>query len=92
MPTDNRDSHLSTLREKVLEHVFVGELTRHIWLTREHDVEVLRAETDSSGYDLVIECNGIVRHIQLKASAHSAKTRAQKINMKLGLKPAGCVV
>lgn len=55
-------------------------------------MEVLRSEVDSSGYDLVIESNGVIRHIQLKASHRKAKTAEVKINLGLSRKPSGCVV
>jgi hypothetical protein len=82
----------SSAREKVLEHLFVGELLRWLWRKRIRDVEVLRSEVDSSGYDVVIDCNGFLRHIQLKSSHKKAKAANQKINIKLAAKPSGCVV
>ena len=47
---------------------------------------------DNAGYDLVIECNGIMRHIQLKSTYKGAKTSRVKINTALTNKPSGCVV
>jgi hypothetical protein len=69
----------SSLREKVLEHVFVGELLQCLWRARRRDVEVLRAETDASGYDLVLECNDVLRHVQFKSSHNNALTRNVKV-------------
>jgi hypothetical protein len=46
----------SSLREKLLEHLFIGELLRRLWRLGRRDIEVLRAEIDASGYDLVLEC------------------------------------
>jgi hypothetical protein len=82
----------SSSREKVIEHLFVGELLRNMWCSGFHQVEVLRSEFDASGYDVVIDCNGIMRHIQLKSSYLGAKTSRQKINIALSSKPSGCVV
>jgi hypothetical protein len=59
----------SSLREKLLEHVFIGELLRCLWRSGRRDIEVLRAEIDASGYDLVLECNGVLRHVQFKSSS-----------------------
>ena len=39
------------------------------------DIEVLRAEIDASGYDLVLECNGVLRYVQFKSSYRTATTR-----------------
>jgi hypothetical protein len=79
----------SSLREKLLEHVFVGELLRCLWRNNRRDVEVLRAEIDSSGYDLVLECNGMLRHVQFKSSHRDARTRKVNIHVNLAKKRAG---
>jgi len=86
------DSLHSSRREKLIEHVFVGEVLRNLWCASVHEVDVLRAETDASGYDIVIEVGSVSRHIQLKSSAHSAKTAKQKVNVALGAKRSGCVL
>ncbi|WP_292295075.1 hypothetical protein [Marivita sp.] len=39
----------STLRERIAEHVFVGEALRTLWRLGIHDVEVLRSEFDAHG-------------------------------------------
>jgi hypothetical protein len=82
----------SSLREKTIEHIFVGDCLRALWSQGSRDIEVLRPDVDSGGYDVAIECRGVLRHIQLKASHRSSKTREQKINARLCLKPNGCVI
>jgi hypothetical protein len=82
----------SSLREQVLEHLFVGEVLKHLWRKGRNDMEVLRASVDNAGYDLVIDCNGVMRHVQLKSSFIGAKTARQKIHTNLVSKPSGCVV
>jgi len=82
----------SSLREKMIEHLFVGELLRTLWRRGAPRVELLRAEVDAGGYDLVLECNGIVRHIQLKSSYRGAKTSRVNINVGLQQKARGCVI
>lgn len=82
----------SSAREKLLEHLFVGEIMRHLWLSGRRDVELLRSEVDNGGYDLVLECNGIVRHVQLKASHRGSKTAKVNININLADRPSGCVI
>jgi len=84
-------AHSST-REKVLEHLFVGELLRCLWRQGARDIEVLRAEVDKGGYDLVLEANGVIRHVQLKSSHRAATTRAVGVNINLAGKPSGCVL
>lgn len=82
----------SSLREKILEHLFVGEILKSLWLKKIFDVELLRSEVDNVGYDIVISCKRIVRYIQLKASTKEARTSRQKINISLCEKPGGCVI
>ena len=91
--SDNRShSTHSTFREKTLEHIFVGECLRCLWLRGRRTAEVLYADVDGAGYDIVFDVDGVLRHIQLKSSHREAKTATQKVNKKLTKKPSGCVV
>lgn len=74
------DYRESSFREKMLEHVFISEVLQETWLRHGRTIEVLRSEVDSSGYDLVLEYNGIVRHVQLKGSRADSATALQKVN------------
>jgi hypothetical protein len=82
----------STFYEQLVEHLFVAELLQETWFRHKKVVEVLRSEIDASGFDLVLECNGILRHVQLKTSRVTAKTNYQKVAVRLGEKPGGCVI
>ena len=55
-------------------------------------MDILRSHTDRSGYDILLEAEGVERHVQLKSSFVGAKTATQKINVRLAEKPSGCVV
>lgn len=90
-PWAQHSSH-SSYREKLLEHLFVGEVLRTLWKKGIKEAEFLRPEVDNGGYDIVLAYKDIVRHIQLKSSYEGAKTAKQTVNMKLGEKPSGCVV
>jgi len=85
-------SEQSSYREKLLEHLFVGELLRHLWQQVVTDVEVLKPEVDNGGYDLVVECNNVIRHVQLKSSFREARTARQNLNLCLTEKLGGCIV
>ena len=85
-------SEHSSHREKLLEHLFIGEVLRYLWCQGVTTAEFLRPEVDSGGYDIVIACNSIIRHIQLKSSYRGAKTARQNVNLRLAEKPSGCVV
>ncbi len=89
---NGRDSQHSSFREKLIEHLLVGELLKRSWQRGDCAIETSRPEVDRAGYDLIAECNRHVRHIQLKASFRGAKTATQKVHLSLAEKPSGCVV
>jgi hypothetical protein len=82
----------SSFFEQLVEHVFIAEILQEAWYRHRQTVEVLRSEVDASGYDLVLECGGILRHVQLKTSGIDAKAGFQKVNIALAQKPSGCVI
>lgn len=87
----DRHSIHSTLRERIVEHAFVGDSLRALWSRGVVDVEVLRSEFDAHGYDLVMERGKIVRHIQLK-TGQSKRPERVSVALALGEKPSGCVI
>ena len=91
---DSASAHflLSSYREAVLEHLFVGDLLRVLWKAGPVRADVMKPQVDDAGYDLFIEANGVARHIQLKGSFRGARTATQKVNARLAAKPSGCVV
>jgi hypothetical protein len=82
----------STLRERIVEHVFVGDALRRLWQLGVTDVEVLRSEFDAGGYDVVMSYRKIVRHIQFKTVMMDGKAANTKVSLKLMEKPNGCVI
>jgi hypothetical protein len=82
----------STLRERIVELVFVGEALRKLWQLGVTDVEVLRSEFDAGGYDLVMSLQKVVRHIQFKTIMAGGKAASVNVSMKLSEKPSGCVI
>jgi hypothetical protein len=86
------DSSDSSLREQALGHVFLGQLLIFMWRNGARDIEVLRSEVDRGGYDVVLEANGVIRHVQLKSSFRGSKVREVDVSTKLLRKPGGCVL
>lgn len=82
----------STFYENMTEHMFLSELIQETWFGFNEKIEVLRSEVDDAGYDLVLECNGRLRHIRLKTSSTDSQTARQTINTALADKPSGCVL
>jgi hypothetical protein len=89
---DERQYRSSSHREKVVEHVFLGELLRHLWVAKIPGVQVLKPEVDASGYDLVLSLGKVIRHVQLKTMMKGGKARQQPVHDSLALQPSGCVV
>jgi hypothetical protein len=82
----------SSKLEKILEVRLCAELATDLWLRGIADFEILRGEVDDAGYDLVLEANDWLRHIQLKASRAGAATAEVSVSTRLARKPSGCVV
>lgn len=82
----------SSLREQALGHLFLGQLLTFMWCNGRRDIEVLKSEVDRGGYDLVLESNRIIRHVQLKSSFRGSKVREVDISTKLLHKPGGCIL
>lgn len=91
MVTSELTNH-STYRESVLEHLFIGEVMTYCWRERLPRIEILKSQVDNAGYDVVLEANGIMRHVQLKSWHVGAATPGVNINVELANKPSGCVV
>jgi len=82
----------SSLREQALGHVFLGQLLTFMWRNSARDIEVLKSEVDRGGYDVVLEANGVIRHVQLKSSFRGSKVREVDVSTKLLRKPGGCIL
>ncbi len=93
-PKERMSKHTehSSFREKLVEHLFIGELLKQSWRLGRCDVEVAKPEVDNAGYDLILETHGFIRHVQLKASYLGSKTARQNLHIRLGDKPSGCVI
>jgi hypothetical protein len=90
--TSNQHTLNSSYREMLIEHLLVGEIMECLWIRGIVQFEVLKPQVDDSNYDLVLEANGFVRHIQLKSSFDEAATKQVKVSLKLSSKPSACVI
>lgn len=77
--------------EQVTEHTFLSEILQEAWFRYSQQIEVLKSEIDAYGFDLVLECNGVLRHVQLKTSEKCAG-RKQIVSLKLAKKSNWCVI
>jgi hypothetical protein len=76
----------------LLEHLFAGEVMRHVWRSGIRRLEILKPQVDDGGYDLVLEGNNVTRHVQLKATFQGSKVARFNVHTSLAAKPSGCVV
>lgn len=63
-----------------------------MWKRGHYSAEILRAEFDAGGYDLVICANGVTRHVQLKTKNLSGSRASFGTSQSLADQPSGCVV
>jgi hypothetical protein len=82
----------SSLREQALGHIFLGQLLAFMGQNNARDIEVLKSEVDRGGYDIVLESNGVIRHVQLKSSFRDSKVREVDVGLKLLRKRSGCIL
>ena len=82
----------SSGREKVLEHIFLGDLLRALWRMGVHDVQVLRPEVDRNGYEFMLGHERIRRSVQLKSTYRGGKANEVTVNRHLENEPSGCVI
>ena len=86
-----KHTHNSSLREQYIEYAFLGLLCQEMW-RRGQAMDILRSHTDRSGYDILLEVDGMERHVQLKSSFIGATTAKQDLHVRLVSKPSGCVI
>lgn len=91
LPFDRAHFLHSTLRERIVEHLFVGESLRALWRQGVVDAEILRSEFDGHGYDLVLSRGQLVRHIQFKTGIQQ-KPSDVPVACSLARRPSGCVI
>ena len=90
-PAHEMDSRFSSYREAMMEHLLIGELMRHLWL-RQQTLEVCKPQVDGAGYDLILQAEGVLRHVQLKTSFDGAATREVSLHIELARRQSGCVI
>src|SRR5215212_3534608 len=79
-------------REKVLEHIFLGDLLGALWRMGAHDIQVLRPEVDRNGYEFMLGHERIRRSVQLKSTYRGGRAKEVRLNRHLENEPSGCVI
>jgi hypothetical protein len=86
------DPTLSSCREQLIEYAFVSELLQDGWFRRQQKIDVLRADVDGAGYDLLLECQGVHRHVQMKSTVAGGRRKRQGVHVALAAQRCGAVV
>lgn len=84
-------THSSSLIAKILEYQLLGAIGAEL-LSRGQTLEILRGDIDADGHDVIVEANGIIRHIQLKSKVAGGTTGKVTCHTALASKPSGCVI
>jgi hypothetical protein len=81
-------SEKSACVESIQKHVFLSSLLRRMWQRGLPPVEVLHCEEGSHGYDFVLDCYKVLRHVELKSTSGNKV----KVSLDLMEKQSGCVL
>ncbi len=85
-----RDPTLSLYREHLFAQLFVADLLKAAWVAGYPPLDVAHPEVDFQGYDLILTCGRVTRHVQLKAGAGSVAE--VDIHVALESNPSACVI
>ena len=90
---EDKRAHRASEWEAVSQHLFLSEIMRCAWMQNTPiEISHPRADGAGSGYHLVMERGGIVRHIMLKTKSSRSRTSSVKVHVNLSAKPGGCAV
>jgi hypothetical protein len=78
--------------ERIIETIFLGELLQEMWFVRGQLVDVMHSTVDAFGYDLVLQADGVIRHVQLKAKKKGTRTARYALSTQLTRQPAACAL
>ena len=78
--------------EKLVEHRFISDMMTYCLYKKEIALEIIHAEIDTNGYDLILSYKNINRYIQLKTSEENSTTSSQKINLLITKKENPCII
>jgi hypothetical protein len=85
-------SQYSLYFEKLVEHRFISDMMTYCLYKEGITLEIIHAEIDTNGYDLILSYKNINRYIQLKTSEEGSTTSSQKINLLITEKENPCII
>jgi hypothetical protein len=78
--------------EKLVEHRFISDIMTYCWHKKGVTLEIIHAEIDINGYDLIISYKNTNRYIQLKTTDIKSKTYNQNFNSLILNKENPCII
>ena len=93
MPTPEFVYRNSRFFENLQEHRFLCDLATHLVLREPpYLLNILKAEVDMFGFDLVLSVGEQTRHLQMKTRSGIPPSNAYQISETIWTIPGGCVV
>src|SRR3984957_4783185 len=66
----------SSSMARLLEYFVLAEILQEAWFGRGKLIDIMHSTVDAFGHDVVLECDGIVRHVQFKPRRIDGKTKS----------------
>lgn len=84
------DPTLSLYREHLFAQLFVADLLKAAWVGGYPPLEVAHPEVDFQGYDLILTCGRVTRHVQVKGGRRLSR-RGRRARC-FGIQAVACVI
>ena len=82
----------SSAFERLIEVTFLSDLLQEMWFARDRALDVMHSTVDAFGYDLVLQSQDLIRHVQLKAVRRGGGTSSWNLSTKLMDLPSACAI
>lgn len=82
----------SSSMARLLEYFVLTEILQETWFGRGQLIDIMHSTVDAFGHDFVLECGGVLRHVQFKTRRLDGRATRYTINTRLAQRPSGCVV
>jgi hypothetical protein len=88
----NNISENSVFFEKMIVHRFIADIMMLGWYKYKVEIKILHSEIDSSGYDIILKKDNIIRCVQLKTSGVDSKAPYQNLNILIAKEENPCII
>ena len=81
----------SKYQEQLIEYKFVSEMMVNLAYTGKK-LELMRVDTDSFGYDLILKVDGVTKYVQLKSRKRTGRAQYWDVHKSLLERESGMVI